>query len=156
MRFGTRQGKTPLPGKFLEGLLQKTQGANMRLYRLQDPSTYGGKTFRSKNPCDCIGHVDGIPFMIEAKETAGSSIPLSKLTRDQSVHQYNSMMDWTRDPRCRAGYLVHLGASRTVLYVPVGEVSGFSSVTCGRGYRGCCLETESVDWLHLFLGRPKR
>ncbi len=125
----------------------------MRLVRLQDPGTYGGKTFRSKNPCDFIGHVDGFPFMIECKETAGSSVPLSKLMRDASVHQYNSMLDWVKEPRCKAGYLVHLGASRTILWVPIEETAGFSSVTTGRGFRSCCLDTESVDWMWLLLAK---
>lgn len=95
--------------------------------------------------------------MIECKETEGNTIPRSKLLRDESVHQYEALIQWQRYyPQNIAGYLCHLGEPTLVVWVPVLALKGTNSINPGLigslGVRAIDLSSSRVDWQYLFLG----
>lgn len=143
---------------FLEKLLKTTQPNGIILHRLHDATSFGARFISSQaiNPCDFVGSVYGFPTMVEAKETKHKTIPVSKLLREKSLHQFESMQRWVKsDSNNRAGYLCFLGETRTLVWVPVEGITGLRSISpeiSGEGIRRVDLTSERVDWKYVFTG----
>lgn len=96
--------------------------------------------------------------MVESKETVGKTIPVSKILRPESRHQYEALIRWSKFyPNHVSGYACHLGEVTSILWVPATSIQHMRSVSLnevGRlGVRAIDLSKQRVDWPYLILGR---
>lgn len=114
-------------GKLLEKWVIKYDNPNGFLYRMKDGSNFGGYR-RGTNPFDFGGHFYGIPAAIECKATKGKTMPVSKLFRKASLHQYEALKRFMCCKHSFAGYVIYLGEIDRVLWMPVNKVPKKGSI----------------------------
>lgn len=120
-------------GKGLEKIIERFRAPGVVLHRIHDARAFGNYK-GPRVPCDYFGSVRGHPTLLECKETEGSSIPFSLLTRPKSRHQLDEMLRFERaHPHNRAGYLCMLREG--FVFVPPHLISGEGSIRAHASYR---------------------
>lgn len=107
----------------LEDFIKVYRHPRILLHRIKDSFQYGN--VRHKTLCDAFGCVSGHPLLLECKETSKDRLHVSKLYRDQSSHQLQALIEWSRkDVNNIAGYLILFKAINFISFLNVKDFDG--------------------------------